>query len=1143
VVVYFSRAGTFIPLKEPGSTVGSDGHPWNGTTQAVKKASDSSLATVTFPGDKYSGIFIDRDEQGAGLDQDADGYEEAWYDNGADKIWSARFNTLQLKDGPVTVHYVIFDKAGNATYYEYTVFIKNHAPTIISVTLGTDIFGDKTIGGTRLYTTGYFTNPAFVARNQRLAFTVAKVDGNGAAQDRPTPVAQQSIAANTLVAGEIYTIATVGSTDWVNIGAASNAVGTTFVATSNGGGDGTAYKYVQSGGSTVMKNGDFSGDVTSQVVYDSFADMPDTGQAYFLVKVWDTTVSGGPESQQLSDMVVVRVKIENNDAVAPLSRLYDLSPYAKNQDRYDLVTTLSNAGPGGIGETQNMRFGGLYMDSSNAISGHVEPRGNSAGTINSIFLENGIASSFTVDTVSGKVLLRGYASDNQRISEIQVKFGTAAAIKIIQTDATPALISAGHYRALEPVTTGGVRAWVYDDLSLDEHLVEWAYEWDTQTTTGMAVVGNITVQAISRDAKVSNYGTTPYTLNPNQSAAVNQSATNNVNYNTIAMAAAPYITSLTRGVNFNTLRSKQGWNSFRRSSGTGTLEANEEVIVNGFNLSLSGNTDAVVTVKSLSTTLTTQSINKVTLNLPNDAQTGVFKLTVSSIEAVNNRNNNANSWNKEASATVEGSALWNDDRNIHVWQSNNTSTNANRGYFIGSEKPIHPAMTKHPTSGVLYASWSEYKNSRAYYGMNNGSATYIYAIYDPPEHTDIHFGADGSTVNTSPTVAYNANVYSNGGWTIGNAGGTNIWDNSASAAYANGGNAYVAENLYHEQMLAQFENQRVVTRGTAIHVTYYDTDTKALKYWYNTKGTNVTSAEYENNASKTLGGSSYPNNRWLILDGGFDGIVMKGNNRVLGWISGGTAGNSANVAVTSTTRGAANGDVGSSSQAGEFSAIDLTSQGYPVIAYYDVTNQTVKLAYATATIPLATTQWKRQGVLSSGDPNYMFSGKYISMRIDSRAGMQNRIHMVFSRTSAGNLIYVTGTQAAAGGPYTFTPSVVIDSVGNVGKWADISLDANGNPWVSYVDTSRVDSFDGIKMAFCLTSSSTSGAVDAGETTGLRNPDKWEVMNMPTIYNVADKRTSVENWDNIGTGTNQQFWSAAIGYASDDFYRIGYYIKP
>ena len=1177
VAVYFSRAGTFIPLKEPGSTVGNDGHLWNGTTQAVRNTVTPAQTTVTFPADKYSGIFIDRDEQGAGIDQDADGYEEAWYDNGADKIWSARFNTLQLKDGPVTVHYVIFDKAGNATYYEYTVFIKNHAPVILSVTLGTDIFGDKTIGGTRLYTTGYFTNPAFVARNQRLAFTVAKTDGNGLAHYRITHVAQQEINANTIVAGEVYTIATAGSTDWLNIGASSAAAGTTFVATSNGNGDGKAYKYVQSGGSTVIKAGDFLSDGTmNQVIYSDFAGIPE-GNAYFLIKVWDTTVSGGPEDQQLSDMVVVRIKIENNDTVKPDSRLYDLSPYAKNQSRYDIATTLSNAGPGGIGEDQNMRFGGLYMDSNNAISGHVEPRGGSNG--NSIFLEEGVASSFAVDTVSGKVLLRGYARDNQRISEIQVKFGSAAAIKIIQTDATPAVISDGHFRALEPV--GGINAWVYDDLSLDEHLVEWAYVWDTQATAGMAVViSSITVQAISRDARVGTYSTSaaPHTLNPNSSDTVTQSATNNVTYNAISMAAAPYITSLTRGTNYNTLRSKQGWNSFRRSSGTGTLEADEEVIVNGFNLSL-GTSGASVTIPGVTTTtLTTQTVNKVTLNLPGAAKSGAFVLTVSSIQAVNNRNNNANTWNKEASASVEGSALWNDDRNIHVWQTNNTNTGtgdtANRGYFVGSEKPIHPAMTKHPVTGALYASWSEYKNSRAYYGRNNGSATSIYSIYDPPEHTDIHFGLNGSAANASPTVVYNANVYSNGGWTplggsssggVNNSGGVNIWDSNAGtlSGYASGGSAYVAESLAHDAMLAQFENERVVTKGSAIHISYYDTDTKSLKYWYNERGTNVngtnTSNYLSNTKTVTFGGTEYPNRRWINIDGGFDGNDYLSawndvNSRVVGITGaggttggiGGTSSSSADLAaVLAAAVNAADGnrDAASSTAAGEFSAIDLTSDGYPVIAYYDVTNQTVKLAYANAAIALRRTNWNRQTVMSPGDPNYIFSGKYISMRIDTRTGKQNRIHMVFNRTSTGNLIYVTGTQATAGGAYAFEPSVIIDSVGNVGKWADLSLDANGNPWVSYIDTSRVDSFDGIKMAFCITSTSATGTVDADAVTGLRNPDKWEVMNMPSIYNVADKRTSIENWDNIGTGTNQQFWSAAIGYASDDFYRIGYYIKP
>ena len=47
-------------------------------------------------------------------------------------------------------------------------------------------------------------------------------------------------AAGNFVIGETYTIATVGTTSWTSIGAASNTVGTTFVATGIGSGDGTA---------------------------------------------------------------------------------------------------------------------------------------------------------------------------------------------------------------------------------------------------------------------------------------------------------------------------------------------------------------------------------------------------------------------------------------------------------------------------------------------------------------------------------------------------------------------------------------------------------------------------------------------------------------------------------------------------------------------------------------------------------------------------------------------------------------------------------------------------------------------------------------------------------------------------------------
>jgi hypothetical protein len=1172
VTVYFSRdggGGTRIYQSLDPTGKNHTMAPWTGTSLSVKNMMkvNTPLESVPFPDNVYSGIKIDNNNEitGGFADQDLDGYIEAWYDEGADKVWYATFDSSQLTDGPIRLHYVVFDKAGNAAYYEKDLFIKNNAPKIMGVTLGTDIYGLKTNNGVKDFTVNYI-DTGFMARNRYLTFKVEKDKGNGEVRYRIYPATRtlSSPGATAIVSGQIYTIAATGTTtNWVGLGAASNTPGTTFVAGMSAAagsyGNGTFYSYTQNTDPNTTKSGvftgpgsatggqGFAGDPTP-VLYSGgdFNNLPDADVSYFVIKAWDTTVadSGTNEAQELFDMIVVGLRMDNIDDTPPRIRLWDLNPLARNEYN-NSETTIANAGPAAIGS--NERLGGLYITGSGAaktISGHIEPRGSAANE-QSVFLENGIPSKFAKDTISGKVILRGYATDNQRLSGIQLSFNNGTPITIVTVNTATGLLT--------PATG---ESWVFNDLTLDGHRAEWAYVWDTQTIPSGAVVmaGTITVRATALDAKVTTYGATPpYTLTPNSSVLVDQAAgtaaypaANNLEYNRITMNTAPYITSITRNANFNTLRSKQGWFSFRRSA-TGTGEFAEEVNVNGFNLSTGSGTSMALKAAPVGTA-TSQNAGRVVFNMPTAAQTGVFTLKVNNIEAVNNRNDNRNTWNIETSPYIEGSELWHDDRNIHVWQSNNTSSGANRGYFAGSSKPIHPAMTKHPISGVLYASWSEYKNSRAYYTPNNTtSASSIYSIYDPPEHTDIHFGMNGGSANASPTVVYNANVYSNGGWTplstgMGNSGGVNIWDsNAGSSGYASGGSFYVAETLAHEAMLAQFINERVVTNSNAIHVSYHDTDTKSLKYWYNERGKNVTAAGYRSNETVTFGGVNYGNRRWINIDGGFDGndyttAWNAADSRVVGITgAGGTTGgvgdNATTIAASAVNAVDGNRDAASSVAAGEFSAIDLTSQGYPVIAYYDISNQTVKLAYADRAVPLSRTHWKRQSVFPSGDPNTAFSGKYISMKIDTRTGAnENRIHMVFSRNSTGNLIYITGVRNNDGS-YTFGNSVIIDSVGNVGKWADISLDGSGNLWVSYIDTSRVDSFDGLKMAYCLNPADPA------------NPDAWETMNVPLRYNAIDTRTSIENWDAIGTGTNQQFWSAAIGYASDDYYRIAYYIKP
>ncbi|MBL8966622.1 MAG: hypothetical protein JNG85_06405, partial [Spirochaetaceae bacterium] len=119
-----------------------------------------------------------------------------------------------------------------------------------------------------------------------------------------------------------------------------------------------------------------------------------------------------------------------------------------------------------------------------------------------------------------------------------------------------------------------------------------------------------------------------------------------------------------------------------------------------------------------------------------------------------------------------------------------------------------------------------------------------------------------------------------------------------------------------------------------------------------------------------------------------------------------------------------------------------------------------------------------------------------------------------------------------GSAYTFGPSVVIDSIGSVGVWADLSLDGL-NPVISYLDSSMVNTFDGVKLAYYDPALESVAGDVAGQPDSI---DGWETMNAALGYEVESVRTSVET----DTGTN--FWQAAVGYSSNDYFRIGYYVK-
>lgn len=650
--------------------------------------------------------------------------------------------------------------------------------------------------------------------------------------------------------------------------------------------------------------------------------------------------------------------------------------------------------------------------------------------------------------VSGEINLRGTAFDENRIVELSISAEGVGDNLIIANWSGGRLVSADPRLVIDAQT-----------LSENGHALSFTYVWNSAVVSGTAGLNKI-VAFRARDAA---------TPTANQSDP----------HGSLRFDVVPYISAIERDPTlYNTYRSRLGGYSLRQG---------EALRFKGFNI-WNSTTDSV-RFSNVSGTTTSyplpagQSSTGFThASLNADVSSGPVQVTVNGLPSLNNHNDNGKDYNKEATPAVafDGSALWTDDRTIHVWRSDDNQTGANRGYFTGSDDPEYPAMSI-DGSGILYGSWSNYAMSRVYFGVNNDARTQIYTGYDPSEHTDIHFGL-------RPTVAFNANLYMNAGWNVGGAGGTYVWDNRATNVndYTGTptGGVYNAEALYHDQKLMQFVNQRIVTNGDNIHISYYDTDTKALKYWYRLSGTNSPYAQ-----------------TWINVDGGSD---THDGSRVVA--------------------------TGRSNAAGEFSAIDLTpGNRFPVIAYYDITNRTLRLARSRSINPSAA-QWSLQTVMAPGDPNYLFSGKFVSMKIDSLGF----VHLAFFRNSTGDLIYMRSTNNPTDGSqaYTFGPSVIIDSIGSVGVWADLTL-LNNQPYISYLDSSMVNTFDGIKMAYYdpLLES------EAGDLPGQPDTiDGWDTFNAALGYEVENVRTSIE------TDTGSNFWQQAIGYSSNDFFRIAYYVR-
>jgi hypothetical protein len=674
-------------------------------------------------------MVIDSHEVGEDSDTDGDGtYAEYW--DGKGKVeWQALFDTTKFTDGPITVHYVIMDQAGNATHYEDEIYIGNKKPLIRSINLGTDINANGSVAPWANGAPGeYLANPftigetekgnaeittGFRVRNDRFGLRLDALFGNGTKHYRVSYVTREEteVQSTAMKRGTVYTIKTPGNTEWTKYGALNNNVGTTFVATGeartkNSKGDdtiGTVYEYTYIG-SSAEKTGVFGSDNYTEddkqvdfttAVFDDFTSMKDTnGKDYdadgkmillhdkrFIVKVYDSTVSGGVEKNQLAHVALLNVDFDNDDIRAPIALI----------NPFHWISAADNS---------------LYLNSKD--NGHIE-------------LE---AQAGVRPKVSGQISIKGTISDNNIVGSLWANLenftfgtglqsesrGTVTYYRIANYNTTTYKLD-----GLDYWNSNGWKCTIIDSVNeQDGNSVSYQLDIDTNRHNNVAA----TNQALRIYAK-------DYNSKNTQNVPVSQT-TDNAKTSMYQMDIVPYIsnivTRLTKAYNPNPSafsRSAKGWYP---------VHEDEIITIEGFNL-YSGSGDPSVDIRQTTgETAITQSNklyttgirdpenntdphskNKIYARVDADANndstntivSGFLVVRVNGIDSINNTNSAAADYNKEGNGMNNDTLT--DDRAIYVW---------NTGYLSDEvESRLSSPFMRMDNKGTRFLSYGFYEGS------------------------------------------------------------------------------------------------------------------------------------------------------------------------------------------------------------------------------------------------------------------------------------------------------------------------------------------------------------------------------------------------------------------------------------------------
>lgn len=624
---------------------------------------------------------------------DGDGMVETITQTGSSYNWTASIDSLNIPDGPITIHVVAIDNAGNTNYGYVKTKVENNRPRIAKVMLATDLNGNgkfdyaassapitgldsetinsRTADGAEFGEFSFYS--AMDAKTTNLKSEVELKSGDfnvigGLA------ILPEFVGGN----GEIYYVEKSSnsqtSTDYTEIATGVVNAGLAKMAS----------KSSLTGSMTKFANKDNPSGVTYEdlisekggIILDSVP------KKYISFTFWDSTEETTPGTDSQWTHLKIPVTVLSSETEKPVPTITPFYWESKSENSVE-------------------------KDSDGNLLGHIELEGDLTSELMSAY---GDTSSSKKPKVSGKIKIEGTVKDNVRISSINMGFDGLFSSTVL------ANYVGGTWQTVSSLPTG-VISFTAQDVSISQkgHEAKYTLVVDTEKLTGVA----------GKDKKIV-ISATDWKENKSTAGTVQTTATAKTAMYTVDVV--PYVTQVWTDLS-EFYRSAPSVYA-RSAKGKYPVNENETVTLKGYNLG----TSPKVALNGIELTGSALSYN-----IGKTAKSGKLEVSVGDIKAVNNLNNDTAEYNLQPNGVNNN--ILNDNLEFDVWQFKAAAT-AKNGPILQPHMRIGPSGEL----GFSYANATLYfnmpgkaSNSTTYgqtpFGRNFGGFTQNTFTYDSNGNT------------------------------------------------------------------------------------------------------------------------------------------------------------------------------------------------------------------------------------------------------------------------------------------------------------------------------------------------------------------------------------------------------------------------